>query len=209
MLITTLREETRAYQERIERSPLLRELLSPSVSPRYYAAALGIHHGFYAPLEARLLFAADWVALDFDLTPRLKTPLLEADLAHFGLEGELLRALPACTHLPRLPDMYAALGCMYVLEGMTLCGQLVARQLALSLNAEAESGAAFFNSYRTQVRPMWQQFAATLETLGHEHPDAIIAAASATYAAIETWFNEGYRAMTGARTGVTHITLSH
>ncbi|PDW04289.1 biliverdin-producing heme oxygenase [Candidatus Viridilinea mediisalina] len=208
MLVTILREETRAYHERIERSPLLRELLNPTLNARFYAAALGIHYGIYAPLEARLLFAADWVALGFDLNIRLKTPLLEADLAHFGLEGELLRALPSCTHLPRLPDLFAALGCLYVLEGMTLCSQLVARQLALSLQLEAEQGAAFFNSYGTQVRPMWQQFAETLQTLGHEQPDAIIAAASATYASIETWFSEGYRAMTGARTGVSHVNLS-
>lgn len=208
MLVTTLREETRAYHERIERSPLLRELLSPTVTTRFYAAALGIHYGIYVPLEARLRFAADWPALGFALTPRLKTPLLEADLAHFGFEGELLRALPSCIHLPRLPDRFAALGCLYVLEGMTLCGQLVARQIALSLQLEPTNGAAFFNSYGAQVRPMWQQFAATLQTLGHEQPDAIIAAASATYAAVETWFSDGYRAMTGARTGVAHVNLS-
>jgi heme oxygenase (biliverdin-IX-beta and delta-forming) len=199
MLLATLRTETLAYHDRIERSPLFRGLISSTIVPRFYAAALGIHYGFYAPLEAHLRFVADWPALGFELGPRLKTPLLEADLACFGLEGELLRALPSCEHLPRLPDLPAALGCLYVLEGATLCGQLVARQLALSLKLGPDSGAAFFSSYRTQVRPMWQQFAELVEREGCSHPDAVIAAASATYAALETWFAEGYRAITGAR----------
>jgi heme oxygenase (biliverdin-IX-beta and delta-forming) len=199
MLLTTLREETSAYHERIERSPLFRGLLSPTIAPRFYAAALGINYGFYAPLEARLLFAADWSALGFDLNVRLKTPLIEADLACFGLEGELLRALPACAHLPRLPDLPAALGCLYVLEGATLCGQLIARQLTQNLKFAPDHGTAFFSSYRTQVRPMWQQFAELIEYYGSDQSDAVIAAASATYAALEIWYAEGYRAITGTR----------
>lgn len=208
MLLATLREETSAYHERIERSPLFRGLLSPAIVPRFYAAALGIHYGFYAPLEARLLFVADWAALGFNLSPRLKTPLIEADLACFGLEGELLRALPACTHLPRLPDLPAALGCMYVLEGATLCGQLIARQLTQSLKLTPENGTAFFSSYRAQVRPMWQQFAELVEYCGGDQPDAVIAAASATYAALEVWYAEGYRAITGARVRSPQYTVS-
>jgi heme oxygenase (biliverdin-IX-beta and delta-forming) len=207
MLLDTLRTETLAYHERIERSPLFRGLLSSTIVPRFYAAALGIHYGFYAPLEARLLFATDWPALGLELGPRLKTPMLEADLSCFGLEGELLRALPSCEHLPRLPDLPAALGCLYVLEGATLCGQLVARQLAISLRLGPDSGTAFFSSYRTQVRPMWQQFAELVERHGAIRPDAVIAAASATYAALEAWFVEGYRAITGARVLVPQYML--
>ncbi len=199
MLMTTLREETSSYHARLERSPLLRGLVGAELSHRFYAAVLGANYGFYAPLEARLLAAADWPSLGFDLGERLKTPMLEADLASFGLEGELLRALPQCEALPRIPNLYAALGAMYVLEGSTLGGQLVARQLATSLAIGPASGAAFYSSYRARVGPMWQRFRAFVEAYGSAHEDAVIAAASATFAALEAWYDASYKAIAAAR----------
>jgi heme oxygenase len=199
MLMTRLREETQSCHDRIERSPLMRGLLSAELSHRYYAAILGVNYGFYAPLEARLLACGSWRAFGFNLEARLKTPLLEADLAHFGLEGELLRALPYCASLPRLPTLPAALGSMYVLEGASLGGQVIARQIAATLGLGPGSGAAFYNSYCSQLLPMWKAFKAFLEEHGCDHEDAVIAAASATYAALEAWFAESYRAIAAAR----------
>ncbi|NTU86044.1 MAG: biliverdin-producing heme oxygenase [Chloroflexales bacterium] len=198
MLMARLREETRPYHDRLERSPLTRSLVSEALSPHIYQTTLVVNYGFYAPLEARLLMAADWAALGFDLEARLKTPLLEADLTHFGLDGELLRALPSCTGLPRLPDLSAALGSLYVLEGATLGGQLIARQLATTLAAGPASGGAFFNSYRGQVATMWRSFKDFVEQHGAGHEDAVIAAASATFASLEAWYAESYRAIAGA-----------
>jgi heme oxygenase len=200
MLIADLREETRSCHARLERSPLMRGLLGAELSHRFYTAVLGVNYGFYAPLEARLLAAADWRAVGFDLTPRLKTPLLAADLSRFGLADELLRAMPHCVGLPRLPNLPAALGCLYVLEGATLGGQLIARQLAAGLAIGPSSGAAFYNSYCAALGPMWQSFNQFAEEHGRGHEDAVIAAASATFAALEAWYSESYRSIAGART---------
>lgn len=198
MLMARLREETRSYHDRLERGPLSRGLVGEELAHRFYTAVLGVNYGFYAPLEARLLAAADWDILGFDLTARLKTPLLEADLAHFGLEGELLHALPSCTNLPHLPDLPAALGCMYVLEGATLGSQIIARHLATRLTIGTASGAAFYNSYNKQVPVMWRSFKEFVEEHGATRQDAVIAAASATFAALEAWYSESYRAIAGS-----------
>jgi heme oxygenase len=199
MLMATLREETRSYHDRIERSPLLRGMLGAELSHRYYAAVLGVCYGFCVPLEARLLEASDWAALDFDLNARLKTPLLEEDLAAFGLEGELLHALPHCAAIPPIPDLPTALGALYVIEGATLGGQLIARQIASTLGLGPRSGAAFYNSYCGQVGPMWRSFKSFVEQHGAGHEAAVVAAAAATFAALEAWYNESYRAIAGAR----------
>lgn len=198
MLMASLREETYTYHERLERSPLASRLVGEGLSHHFYVAALGINYGFYAPLEARLLAIAGWDDLGFDLAARLKTPLLASDLGHFGIEGELLHALPSCASLPRLPDLSAALGCMYVLEGATLGSQIIARHLAASLLIGPASGAAFYSSYRGQVPTMWRAFKVFAENHGAGHEDAVIAAASATFAALEAWYNESYHAIASA-----------
>ncbi|MFV9506486.1 MAG: biliverdin-producing heme oxygenase [Oscillochloridaceae bacterium umkhey_bin13] len=199
MLTNLLQEETRTYYDRLERSPLLHMLASEALSHRLYMATLGVQYGFYAPLENRLLALVDWWTLGFDLEARLKTPLLAADLAHYGLDGELLRALPSCPSLPRIVELPAALGCLYVLESCTLTGQVIARQLAGSLGLDADHGAAFFNSYGLHLGAQWRAFRSFLDHTGTGHEDAVIAAASATYAALESWYSTSYRAIVGTR----------
>lgn len=198
MLTAYLREETRSYYDRLERSALSRSLVDAELSPEFYVSALGAIYGFYAPMEARLLGAASWPDLGFDLESRLKTPLIEKDLTHFGLEGELLQALPLCQRLPRLPDLPAALGCLYVLEGATLSGQFIACQLARTLRVASGSGASFFSSYGAQVPSMWKHFKRFVERHGAGYEDSVIAASSATFAALESWYAERYRWIVGA-----------
>lgn len=192
MIMSRLKVETQAYHERIEHDQLSRGLISAEVDLDYYTQVLAVYYGLYAPLEARLIGAAQWDSLGFDLTPRLKTPLLARDLACFGIAGERLRALPACPDLPRVADLPAAIGCLYVLEGATLGGQLISRHLAATLKIDPEHGAAFFSSYGPTVGPMWKAFRAFVEEYAPGSEDAIVASACATFASLERWFHEGY-----------------
>lgn len=192
MIMSRLKAETQAYHDRIEHDRLSRELTAMEVDLGYYTQVLAIYYGFYAPLEARLIGAARWDALGFDLIPRLKTPLLVRDLAHFGIEGERLRALPACADLPQVADLPAAIGCLYVLEGATLGGQLISRHLAGTLGVGPESGTAFFSSYGPTVGPMWKAFRAFVEEYAPGSEEAIIAGACATFTSLGRWFHEGY-----------------
>lgn len=196
MIMSRLKAETQAYHDRIERDRLSRELTAMEVDLGYYTQVLAIYYGFYAPLEARLIGAAQWDTLGFDLTPRLKTPLLARDLAHFGIEGERLRALPVCADLPRVADLPAAIGCLYVLEGATLGGQLISRHLAGTLGVGPERGSAFFSSYGPTVGPMWKAFRAFAEEYAPGSEEAIIACACATFTALGSWFQEGYARIT-------------
>lgn len=194
MLMARLKEETRAYHDRIERDPLSRGMLGAELSRAYYTMVLEAYYGLYAPMEGRLAGAADWGDLGFDMARRLKTPLLRADLAHLGVAGAALAELPRCEGLPWALSLPGALGCMYVLEGATLGGQLIARHVQGALGLSAAGGAAFFNSYGAEVGPMWKEFKALVERHGAGHEDAVIAGASAMYASLERWFFERYGA---------------
>jgi len=195
MLMAILKAETRSYHERLERDPLSRGLVGAGITPDSYTAVLKVYYGLYAPMEARLIAAADWPALDFAMGRRLKAPLLRADLAHLGVPEQGMATLPRCDFLPLVPKLPAAIGCMYVLEGATLGGQLIARHLQQTLGVDANGGAAFFNSYGPEVGPLWKAYKSFAEQHGAGHEDAVVASASAMFAALERWFFECHNAL--------------
>jgi heme oxygenase len=52
-------------------------------------------------------------------------------------------ALPQYHDLPDIEDWPRMLGCLYVLEGATLGGQIISRHLQRTLHIDAINGAAF------------------------------------------------------------------
>jgi heme oxygenase len=143
--------------------------------------------GVYAPLEAQLCAQEHWRAHEGELAPRLKTPLLERDMRALGGDGP---APPQCAALPPLDGRAGVFGCLYVLEGATLGGQLITRQLQRNLAIGPENGAAFFSSYGRLVGPMWQRFRALLseQVAGPEDERAALASAQATFDCFRAWF---------------------
>ena len=52
----------------------------------------------------------------------------------------------------------AAIGAQYVLEGSSLGGQFLSRQLEHSLSLTSENGGAYFAAYGTATMPRWKSF---------------------------------------------------
>ena len=110
----------------------------------------------YRPLEADLA-ELDWSSVKIDFASRRKTPLLEQDLRLLGVPY----ASPSNDKRSlRQMNMDFALGCLYVLEGATLGGQVISRHLA-KLGIGAENGGRFFNGYGTKTGEMWKSFQAS------------------------------------------------
>lgn len=146
------------------------------------------YYGFYLPLENALINSSS-IPPDFDLTPRLKAPTLRADLQALGLTAEALGSLPQCDHLPVIESAATCLGVLYVLEGATLGGQILRREIASRLGLEAENGAAFLDIYGAATGRRWRDF---IEYLGTRPMDAgereaVVAAAQTTFSCFERW----------------------
>ena len=74
---------------------------------------------------------------------RHKTPQRSQDLAALGVTPEALAQTPLCHGLPDLRSTTRLFGCLDVIEGATLGGQVVTRHLRASL-ALTPSPAAHF-----------------------------------------------------------------
>jgi heme oxygenase len=194
MILTLLKDQTQHLHDRIERTV---DLPSRLGSMDAYAELLARFYGFYAPLEARLAAVAtadEFEAVGLDLAERQKAPLLRADLAALGWSPDGVDALPRCASLPTVGGIPEALGCLYVLEGATLGGQIIRRQAESRLGLGPSSGCSFFCAYGEQVGPKWREFRTALADYAQDAPESegrVLEAAAETFARLDSWLAGG------------------
>lgn len=188
-VLTRLKTETRPQHDAIEAAL---DLTSETLTLDAYRRLVERFHGFYLPLEAGLLKIGGWTERGLDLTDRQKTRHLQIDLQVLGVNPEIL---PFCTDLPPHGTVAEAFGCLYVLEGATLGGQVISQLLRNRLGATPESGGLFFHGYGDRTGAMWQAFRAVL-TASVVKPceaDEAVAAAKETFLKLQHWMmREGH-----------------
>jgi heme oxygenase len=161
---------------------------SDTLDTQAFVRLMQAYYGFYLPLENALL-RSDAMPADFDLTPRLKAPTLRTDLHALGMSAEALQNLPQCQPLPVIDSSAACLGVLYVLEGATLGGQILRREISSRLGLEADNGAAFLDIYGAATGRRWRDF---IEYLGSRPMSAaeraaVVTAAQTTFSCFEHW----------------------
>lgn len=181
MVMTKLRNQTAEWHRHAERAVDLRARLASVVSYKEFLVRL---YGFYLPYE-RAIHSGVSDGLDIDLTPRRKSPLLEADLRCLGASAEDIARLATCQWVPEITNTAAAAGSLYVTEGATLGGQIISRRLQRDLGITPISGGAFFTSYGSQLEAMWSEFGNAVE----RHCDTAAKQEEAIRAAICTFEN--------------------
>jgi heme oxygenase len=138
-------------------------------------------YGFYLPLEERLANAA----LGFEL--RHRSPLLSRDLIALGATPYQLEEVARCPDLPRLHTVAEAAGCLYVVEGAALGGQVIAKAIERHLGIGADAGASFFFGDGPDTAARWVKVLAWLEDVAHAGSDRIVASACETFRSFTRW----------------------
>lgn len=161
---------------------------SDSLDLQAFERLMQAYYGFYRPLEAALQDCTS-APTDFDLNARMKTPTLRSDLQALGMPGHALDSLPVCRELPIIDSGAAYLGVLYVLEGATLGGQILRREIAARLDLGAENGAAFLDIYGAATGRRWRDF---IDYLGNrpmaaDERESVVKAAHSTFSCFERW----------------------
>jgi heme oxygenase len=179
-----LREATRHAHARIEGAL---PLLDPKLTRVKYRRVLEAFFGFYVVLEPHVLVAAGTHAADIELGQRGKVSLLHLDLRALGRTSVEIEALQRCGELPATVTPSQALGVLYVLEGATLGGQVIARNLGAALGLGATNGAAFFAGYGEETRAMWKQFSEHVDRSAGLDSQVVVASAIDTFEKLRIW----------------------
>ena len=153
-----------------------------------YTQIIAVFYGFYRPLEAGLeRLNALAPARTFPL--RARTKLLERDLLALGLNLQSISELPTCTDLPGLREPEDFAGCLYVLEGASLGGQVITRSLRERLKLTDDGGMAFFAGDGTFTVARWKCVLDWLEHAGHSglRIEQIVTSACETFSSLLNW----------------------
>ena len=180
-----LRRETADLHRRLE---VDLGLLESQLSLDRYRRVLELFFGFYAPVEGGLARVAA-AGRPLGLPLRARTALIESDLLSLGLSRREIAGLPRCADLPRLSCPEDLAGCLYVLEGACLGGQMIAPALRERLGVTKGSGASFFTGDAEGTAARWRLFLAWLEGLARAGSATaeIVASARATFLAFARW----------------------
>src|SRR5580765_372533 len=163
-------------------------LLDPSLDVQRYRRVLETFYGFYVPVEIDVTrLAAAGLPLGFPL--RARAELIERDLLALGLSPAELGALPLCSDRPELSCGEDLAGCLYVLEGACLGGQVLSPLLHRRLGLAKGSGAAFFAGDEERTLPRWGAVVAWLDGLPRTGASTatIVRAATTTFDAFARW----------------------
>lgn len=188
MIHATLKQATQDLHRQTEKR--LQVLFDPALTLDQYTRVLTQLYGFYRPLEDVLL-SIDWDDPEIQMPNRRKLPLLRNDLSALGENLDSLQQLDCCDSLPELNTVAEGLGCLYVLEGSTLGGQFISRQLKNVLRINDGLGLQFFNSYGEHTARNWANFLKLLERHceRHETAEVVVRSACQTFASIDQWLS--------------------
>lgn len=186
MILQHLNQATCERHKALERQL---PLLDPRLSHEDYRQLVGKFYGYYAPLEELLLALPWWDEIGIDFAERQKTPSLGRDLIVFGYTPETLAQLPRCQHLPEVKSLSQFLGCLYVIEGATLGGQVIAKHLEANLGVTPKTGADFFNGYGTQTGLRWKAFCTKITKFAEQadSDESIVSSANKTFETLDLW----------------------
>jgi len=183
-LIEDLRQQTEEAHRSLEKDLIGR--IKRIASREDYLELLSLMYGFYSAMEDELLpFLRTHEDVDF--SERRKAAWLIHDMETLGKAGDLKK----CGVLPSIESQASALGAMYVLEGSTLGGPIIAKMIRQQLGIEGENGFTFFMSYGKDAPVMWQRFKDSLaKPFRADEHEAIIRAANETFITFRNWIEQ-------------------
>lgn len=179
-ILSLLRHATQPYHAALEQNEFNRQLQAGTVSAAVTTRFLGKLYPFLQAYEAALdrqSFSEDW-----EIAARHRAHLIARDLPE-------VEALPACPQLPPLLTRAQVLGAMYVLEGSTLGGQLISRQLA---KADIPFR-TYFSGYGEQTGSRWKRFCVLLTAEAEQDPSqqaSIVESAILTFQQLYAWIEQ-------------------
>jgi heme oxygenase len=172
--LSLIREATRERHQMLDESDWFTNAIQDFNAYSNHIATL---EAFYREAESSLRpFAESLTLRGFDPVGRRKGEALAAELAELSAYSKVAPDLSGA--FPTLPNFSAAIGCIYVLEGSTLGGMILAGRIRKRLGWESR----FYGIYGARTSEMWQSFKAALEAARAEvDPASLVTAAQSVF----------------------------
>lgn len=144
------------------------------------ANLLGRWYGFLVPFEAAV---ARVPGLHEIMGNRGRLSLLASDLRWHGVNASRLEL----NQSPEYQDAPSALGALYVIEGSTLGGRLLATRIEQELGLRAGCGYSFLRGYGEENGRMWRELSVHVNRLTEDESERAALTAQETFSRIHCW----------------------
>lgn len=183
IILARLRAETRPHHDALEAGAFNEALRAGAPTAAGTARFLERMYGFLQPYEAALRAHKAELGSAWELPQRYRAHLILEDLQR-PADNPGIALNPAMPPLHTVPQL---LGALYVMEGSTLGGQVITRQLekaGIPLRR-------YFSGYGERTGTMWKTFGQLLTAAATPATsDEIVASAARTFQHLAAWINK-------------------
>jgi heme oxygenase (biliverdin-IX-beta and delta-forming) len=177
-----LKAHTQSLHNELEQQMFVNQIMQKTINIEQYKQLASCNYLVHLYNEDEIfdklsVEIADKIGVD----KRRKLQSLSFDVDEVGLKKQQLEQINI-TKLA-LKNEYAALGAMYVLEGATLGGSVIIKQLRLNPNFPETFNFSYYGIYGKELIPNWQEFLSHLNALPADSHDDVLTGA-------EQMFNE-------------------
>lgn len=190
-ILDTIKAETQPWHDKVEELAASDHIMDGSFTHEDYSALISRHYALHNALEPRLADFLSTCPIDgINFAERRKLAYLQQDMQELHSDIQENNFVPQVT----ITTPAQALGCMYVLEGSSLGGSVIKRQLGKSPHFEGVHF-HFFGCYGEDTGRLWKEFrAAVLNIIDtSEKENEIVQAAITTFSDVARCFTPGIR----------------
>lgn len=158
MVSEYLKQHTAEYHDAAEKLFNSEKIFNKTFTLEDYKKIISSNYLMLLHSEDKIFSSlSDKYSEKLQLNDRKKLPLIEKDLESLSLENK------TAIHDLNFDNEHEALGAMYVIEGSTLGGNVIAKQLSKTEGFD-EVTFNFFGCYQENTGPMWKNFKEVLDT---------------------------------------------
>ncbi|MCX2574202.1 biliverdin-producing heme oxygenase [Pedobacter sandarakinus] len=165
MIANILRAETAEKHKALEQLMFVDKIMNKSLTREEFKKLITINYIIHQRLENELANKLDVsLAEEIDMASRLKLGALEQDLDYWGIDTLTLPELNFELYIPARNNA-EVLGALYVLEGATLGGNVIKKQLLDNENfSDVEGGLNYYGVYGGELGMKWKKFVDVLNS---------------------------------------------
>lgn len=151
--LNNLRTKTADSHKGLEALPISKSIVDPKITIQEYAMYLSLMHDVVQDLEENIYPKLSEVISDLDA--RKKSQLILEDLKKIGFDKK--QTLSPFKDASPISVPFA-MGMMYVVEGSTLGGRFILKNIQESLGFTEENGASYFSGYGNKTGSFWKNY---------------------------------------------------
>jgi heme oxygenase len=187
--LENLRTITAQEHEALEALPVSVSILNPKVTNEEYGLYLALMRDIVKDAEQNVFPVLKNIVSD--LPQRLRLDFIENDIQTIGYNKAPANATPLSSD-ERTKSPAFALGIFYVLEGSTLGGRVILKNINAALGYDAQNGARYFEGYGGETGSTWRRFLGEFSAYEAQNntAEAIIAGANFAYQTINKHFTD-------------------